>query len=119
VVEQAWLNANEDVPNGSVLDKLEHMHKSIHNWDICVLKQPKKRIRNAQVKFDRDMNGPMNDENEKIAKEMSELVEILLEQEEMHWFQRSRANWLLQGDRNTTFSTNMLLPGERRILLNG
>jgi hypothetical protein len=40
----------------------------------------------------------MNDENDKIAKEMTELVEMLLEQEEIHWLQRSRANWLMQGD---------------------
>jgi hypothetical protein len=79
------------------------MHKAIHEWDKCILKQPKKRSHNAQIKLDRAMNGPLNDENEKIPKEMSELVELLLEKEEMHWFRRSQANWLLQGDRNTMF----------------
>jgi hypothetical protein len=49
------------------------------------------------------MNEPMTDENEKIAKEMTDLVEMLLQQEEVHWLQRSRANWLTQGDRNTNF----------------
>jgi hypothetical protein len=81
VVEQAWVSANEAVVNGGVLDKLAHMHKAIHEWDKCILKQPKKRSHNAQIKLDRAMNGPLNDENEKIAKEMSELVELLLEQE--------------------------------------
>ena len=45
----------------------------------------------------------MNDENETVAKEMAALIELLLEQEEVHWLQRSRANWLRHGDRNTTF----------------
>jgi hypothetical protein len=34
---------------------------------------------------------------------MVSLVELLLEQEEIHWFQRSRSNWLQFGDRNTSF----------------
>jgi hypothetical protein len=48
----------------------------------------------------------MNDENETVAKEMAALVDMLLEQQEIHWMQRSRANWLRQGDRNTTFVHN-------------
>jgi hypothetical protein len=38
----------------------------------------------------------MTDDNEKKAKESANLIEILLEQEEVHWLQSSRANWLLQ-----------------------
>jgi hypothetical protein len=48
----------------------------------------------------------MSIENEIIAKEKAALIEILLEQEEVHWQQRSRANWLMQGDRNTSFFQN-------------
>jgi hypothetical protein len=36
----------------------------------------------------------MNDKNEIVAKEMAALVDMLLEQQEIHWMQRSRANWL-------------------------
>jgi hypothetical protein len=45
----------------------------------------------------------MTDVNSCKAKELSELVEIILEREELHWLQRARANWLTQGDRNTKF----------------
>jgi hypothetical protein len=45
----------------------------------------------------------MNDENELIAKDRATLIELLLEQEEVHWAQRSRANCLMQGGRNTSF----------------
>jgi hypothetical protein len=48
----------------------------------------------------------MSIENEIIAKKKAALIEILLEQEEVHWQQRSRANWLMQGDRNTSFFQN-------------
>jgi hypothetical protein len=49
------------------------------------------------------MNGPLTKENIVIAKELSNLIELLLEQEEVHWMQRSRANWLQHGDQNTYF----------------
>jgi hypothetical protein len=84
VVEQAWVKANEVEADRGVLEKLAHMHKSLHDWDIQVLKQPRTRIRKAQKKMEKAMNGPMNDENDKIAKEMNELIEILLEQENIH-----------------------------------
>jgi hypothetical protein len=48
----------------------------------------------------------MSDENDAIAKEMANLVELLLEQEEVHWMQRSRANWHQFGDRNSSFFHN-------------
>jgi hypothetical protein len=52
------------------------------------------------------MNGPMTDENEAKAKEMAMVIELLLEQEEIYWLQRSRANWLQHGDQNTSFFHN-------------
>jgi hypothetical protein len=38
----------------------------------------------AQQKLEKAMNGPMNDENEAVAKEKAELIDLLLEQEETH-----------------------------------
>jgi hypothetical protein len=37
---------------------------------------------------------------------MAALIDMLLEQQEIHWMQRSHANWLRQGDRNTIFFHN-------------
>jgi hypothetical protein len=48
----------------------------------------------------------MSDENDVKAKEAANLIQILLKQEEVHWAQRSRANWLQHGDRNTSFFHN-------------
>jgi hypothetical protein len=52
------------------------------------------------------MSGPISDENENKAKEMANLIELLLEQDEVYWAQRSRSNWLQHGDRNTSFFHN-------------
>jgi hypothetical protein len=82
------------------------MHGELHDWNDKVLRKPQKRIRKAQKRFDEAMSGPMTAEKLEMAKEMKELIDLLLEQEETHWMQRSRANWLRQGDQNTSFFHN-------------
>ncbi|XP_071679912.1 uncharacterized protein [Lolium perenne] len=103
VVEQAWESASSASAVGGVVARLEQMHKALHDWDSGFLKRPKKRLRKAQQELEKAMNGPMTDDNAAKAKEMADLVEILLEQEELHWLQRARANWLMHGDQNTSF----------------
>jgi hypothetical protein len=49
------------------------------------------------------MAGPLSDEIETTSKEQAALIKLLLEQDEVHWMQRSRVNWLQHGDRNTSF----------------
>jgi hypothetical protein len=68
-----------------------------------ILQQPKRRLRAAQRKLEQSMAGPLSDEIETTSKEQAALIELLLEQDEVHWMQRSRVNWLQHGDRNTSF----------------
>ncbi|XP_071676641.1 uncharacterized protein [Lolium perenne] len=103
VVANAWTQAAVDLPDGGVLERLAHMHASLHAWDSDILRQPKRRLKSAQRKLKRAMAGPLTAENEVIAKEQAALIELLLEHDEVHWMQRSRANWLQYGDRNTNF----------------
>lgn len=48
------------------------------------------------------MQAPMRDEIEIMKKELTKLVEYLLELEEIHWLERSQINWK-KGDGNTKF----------------
>ena len=79
------------------------MHASFHDWDQRVLKKPKKRLGKAQRELEEVMTGPMDEASEEKRKEISELIEFLLELEEIHYMQRSRAGWLKHGDCNTGF----------------
>ena len=74
-----------------------------HDWDQRVLKKPKQRLRKAQRDLKWVMRGPINYDNEEARKELSELIEYLLELEEIHMMQMSRILWLKNGDRNTGF----------------
>jgi hypothetical protein len=117
VVKQAWDNASEDVADGGVHARLEHMHAALHAWDASFLKKPRRSIRKAQRRLEKAMSGPITDESELIAKETAALIELLLEQEEMHWMQRSRANWLQYGDRNTSFFHQFATARRKRNLI--
>jgi hypothetical protein len=79
------------------------MHNSLHAWDNRILKKPKCTLRKAQRELQKALDGPMTDENEVIAKERANLIELLLEQDEVYRAQCSRANWLQFGDINSSF----------------
>jgi hypothetical protein len=97
-VQQTWEAVTNENPADNVLAKLNKLYGALHEWDANVLQNLRKRLKKAQEKLEK--NGPMNDDNEAVAKEMAELIDLLLAQEETHWMQWSRANWLRHGDRN-------------------
>jgi hypothetical protein len=70
-----------------VLSKLAH-----HNWDRLCYNERKRRLRKAQQESEKAISGVLIDESEAKAKEMVEIIEMLLRQEEVKWLQRSRVN---------------------------
>ena len=73
------------------------------DWDRETLKSPKKRINKLKKEIEKLRRVHNTFEARQKMKELQVLVENLLDQEEMIWLQRGRTNWLLHGDRNTTF----------------
>ena len=59
----------------------------------------------------------MNAESRSRQKKVLVLIENLLDQEEIFWLHRGRANWLMHGDRNTSFFTMPHRPGRKGITL--
>ena len=95
------------------------MHEELHKWDRDVLKAPGKRISDLKKELERLKRGPMTEANTESQKEIMVRLELMLEQEEIHWFQRARANWLRQGDRNTSFFHNFATKRRKKNTIKG
>ena len=89
------------------------VHADLHTWDHDILKGPK-RINKLKKDLEKLRRGPVNATSLARQKETIVLIENLLEQEEIHWLQRGRANWLLHGDRNTSFFHNAATARNKR-----
>jgi hypothetical protein len=106
VVHSAWERASVGQVEATLMQKTTKVHEELHAWDRRELKGPRKRIDLLKKRLEEVRRGPMNDES--VAEQTNLLLQIetLLEQEEIHWVQRGRANWLKHGDSNTNFFHN-------------
>lgn len=103
IVKTAWLKAVHQGLCPSAREKLESVHKDIHAWDRQVLNGPRTRLKKAHRELENLMRAPYTDEIKMKQKELSVLIENLLDQDEVYWAQRGRVTWLLRGDRNTKY----------------
>jgi len=90
-----------------LMTKVNAVHDDLHAWDHEVLKKPAQRMKKLKRELESLGHGPLTDESLAAQKEILLRLELLLEQEEIIWVQRARANWLKHGDRNTNFSIIM------------
>jgi hypothetical protein len=111
IVETGWAHAP---PNAPLLGKLASVHSDLHEWDRSVLKAPRKKVKELTRELDKLLSGPMNEETTQLQKEVTRKIVVALEQEEVQYMQRSRADWLLHGDQNTTFFHNFAKARRKR-----
>ena len=83
--------------------KTEEVHTELHHWDKNVLRGPRHKLRILQKELNVVLSGPLSDDAVAKQMEIQLKIEALLEQEELYWVQRGRANWLKHGDQNTSF----------------
>ena len=94
---------NRDIDTREALTRLE---VTLRKWNKEVFENVQRRkeelvmeIKEIQEKIEHELS------NELLVKEMELLkeFEIVLEQEEVIWFQKSREKWVVHGDNNTKF----------------
>jgi hypothetical protein len=113
IVGAAWERAQSDGP-GNLAQKLREVHLAQHAWDERVLGEPKRRLKELQSDLNWLLSGPLSYEATTLQQKIQLEIENLHEQDEIKWIQRSRANWMIGWDRNTSFFHNFATARKRR-----
>jgi hypothetical protein len=119
MIKATWARASARGEGPSFLDKVREVHEDLHKWDKDVLKNPVKRMADLKRDLERLRRGPMTDANMASQKEIMVRLELMLEQEEIFWNQRARANWLKSGDHNTSFFHNYAMKRKKKNTIKG
>lgn len=119
MIKAAWARAKARGEGPSFAEKINDVHEELHKCDKEVLKKPEKRMADLKRELERLRRGPMTDANAESQKEIMVRLELMLEQEEIYWLQRARANWLKKGDRNTSFFHNFATKRRKKNSIKG
>jgi hypothetical protein len=113
--ESAWLMdesyndmmKNEWEGDVSVVNNLSKLQANLKTWKLNTIDQvmwKKKelmaRLEGIQLKL---QTGNFHEGFRKLELKLQEELNMILKKEELMWFQRSRAKWLSDGDRNTRY----------------
>jgi hypothetical protein len=103
VVEDAYEHARTRSPTDS-LAKLAPVHDLLRKWDRTVLHQKRRFfLLVLRRRWKKLVSGPVDDETIHQQRKLPKEIEDLLENEAIHWSQRSRVKWLHHGDKNTPY----------------
>ena len=111
LVTDAWERTD---PLAPIAVRTASVHADMHVWDREILKAPHQHLKELKAELDMLRSGPLTDES--VDRQHVLLIEIKenLEKEEIYWVQRSRANWLKFGDRNTNFFSSFASARKKR-----
>jgi hypothetical protein len=75
----------------------------LHDWSRNILGDLAKRIKNLKHELEQCRRGVLSDSLVRREQVLRFKLERLEEQQDLMWRQRAHANWLSQGDRNTSY----------------
>jgi hypothetical protein len=113
-ISTAWQTPSNGNSMYQVITKLNHCRNQLKNWSKShfgsVRKQLQEKREELKVAEEKSMQRQPSDLIPSLRAEVS----ILLSKEERMWRQRSRTQWLKQGDRNTNFFHTRATHRQRR-----
>ncbi|XP_017604816.1 uncharacterized protein LOC108451662 [Gossypium arboreum] len=98
IIKEAWQSGTQET-----MEKIMNVGKELGRWQYMKLKQMHNQIGSLQAKINRIIDGQGSNYEGNKLKAMRLKLGNLLDTEEKYWAQRSRVNWLKEGDMNTRF----------------
>ncbi|KAL9666388.1 hypothetical protein QQ045_000718 [Rhodiola kirilowii] len=100
VVREYWLEMPADSP---IMDNLKHCMSRLASWSSKEFGKVGKKVNDLKTQIQNLRKGPRTEDTMAAESRLSSELDEWLEREELWWKQRSRAEWLKNGDRNTSY----------------
>lgn len=102
IVNNAWATARltGDTTTQGMLSKVAG---DLRNWDVNVLGDLQKRIKNLKKDLKEVRRGDISQDQVSREHFLREKLDRLEHQQDTHWRQRAHVKWLQAGDKNTSF----------------
>jgi len=72
-------------------------------WNREIFGHVQNKLQDCQKRFDILRLGPLTDDSRDEEEQILRELELLFEKEEVYWKQHAKDEWLLEGDRNSSF----------------
>lgn len=98
-------------------EALNHLQRTLRKWNKEVFGDVQNRKEKLMEEIQLVQDILENNQSDDLLRKEEELLkefEVVLEQEELIWFQKSREKWIVLGERNTTFFHTSTMIRRRR-----
>lgn len=100
VIEDQWISSRDKTNFSDINKALGRVMLNLHSWSKRMCKNVVREIENVWKEL---VAATLSNADSGSLRRLSDKLHELLYREEMLWLQRSRINWLKEGDRNTRF----------------
>ncbi|GLT61462.1 hypothetical protein SLA2020_341660 [Shorea laevis] len=100
---QGWSTDKTGSPLFYLMSKLHNLKKTLQTWSRNVPKRPQEEIDKLQKELDALQHNQSSISTIEQEENLIKKINTLWAQEEAHWFQRARANWINFGDKNSRY----------------